>query len=109
MAGSGGPTLVRGVSKAAGGETTPYLLGIACNRYTENPMSVPIVGQHAEVLIWYPTTILKCKCLEVGTVLVLVAIGTPVTCPNCKRGYRVEGFQQNELGLQPIINMQRVF
>ena len=50
--------------------------------------NVPIVGQQFELEKWYPTIIIRCKCTEVGTVVVIAGESSS-DCRSCGRPYRL--------------------
>lgn len=48
------------------------------------PPDIPIIGQPAQVLTWYPTALMGCKCQGNNMELVIVTgFGKPSQCPKC--------------------------
>lgn len=57
-----------------------------------------LIGQGThDVLVWYPTTILQCKCQEEGppVLLVLTEFRNITICPRCKKGYMLTKITAN--------------
>ncbi len=72
-----------------------------------NDPSIPTVGQPADVIFWYPTVLLRCKCQpERLNILILTGIRNPVTCGSCHTVYTTMGFQEGPAGLVPVIDFR---
>lgn len=55
-------------------------------------MDIPILNQPAEVLFWWPTSLIKCNCQERGVTLVIVSgFGNAAACPKCNKVYIATG------------------
>lgn len=70
------------------------------------PPSVPIVGQSSQVLMWYPTALVACKCKGPGEAQLLVVCGfqRPTSCPTCLKMYTITGVdQQGNINIQIAI------
>lgn len=67
-------------------------------------MPVPIVGA-VQILLWYPTVLLKCPCTVEGNYMILITVGAPAQCPGCKKTYRMGGYTQGTNGVQPLIEV----
>lgn len=59
--------------------------------------AVPIIGQPVELRAWFFQLLLVCKCSNTP----LLMIGSPgqanITCPECKKTYRLDGPQHVDL------------
>ena len=72
--------------------------------------AVPLVGQPATLLFWYPTTLLRCRCdpsETVFTLLVITGIQNAVECPKCHKLYMVNQMQvePNTMMVQPVVQV----
>lgn len=52
---------------------------------------VPLVGQPVTLISWYPTTLLKCNCVEGLNIVIVTGFNNTVMCGNCRRSYMVRG------------------
>jgi hypothetical protein len=59
-------------------------------------MDVPILGQPATFMHWYPTVMLRCNCIQDRiSLVVLKNFHEAVICGNCKKGYTCKGILPN--------------
>lgn len=61
-------------------------------------MTVPIIGQPANLLMWWPSAILRCNCTAATEptrmcLVVLTGVGNAVKCGNCDHLYIIRGVQ----------------
>lgn len=56
---------------------------------------VPILNQPVTLITWYPTTILRCNCMEKINIIVLTGINNTVMCGNCRKSFMVRGMRQD--------------
>lgn len=67
---------------------------------TNNP-NIPIVGQPARLMVWWPTVLIECLCDRAEgsvehTFIHLTTIGIPFVCPKCRASYTVTGMLNNQ-------------
>ena len=66
--------------------------------------NVPLVGQTSQVLIWYPTALVGCKCQEGQMALVVITqFNNPTLCPKCGKGYAISSVEIKD-GM-PVVNV----
>lgn len=58
------------------------------------PSNVPIVGQLCEVLSWFPTMLIKCKCQDLP--MLIVGLGSVATCPSCQKSYMIAMIEHDQ-------------
>lgn len=58
-------------------------------------MTIPIVGQQFNLLSWYPTANITCRCDETRLVFITLTGQAWSQCPLCKRSYSIERIDQN--------------
>ena len=70
---------------------------------------IPIVGQPVNLVFWYPTTILRCRCdpsPEIFTMILITGTHNAVECPKCHKLYQINGMQLDKKGdLLPMIQV----
>lgn len=66
---------------------------------------VPIVGQPGQILIWYPTVMIRCMCdPAIQSLVIMTGIGNPSKCGKCGKLWMCEGFVTTNRGdVQPAI------
>lgn len=64
-------------------------------------LALPI-NQPFELVNWWPSVVIKCKCTPVGDVVVVVGHGSSI-CKSCKKVYQI-----NELDYSRITNHCRL-
>ena len=74
----------------------------------EGSMSqIPIVGQPARVLYWYPTAAIQCLCTpDRLSIVVTTGFGNRVVCSNCGRMYHITQLRMTPDGPSVDINIE---
>lgn len=67
-------------------------------------MEVPIVGQPCSVILWYPTSLVNCKCdPKATTIIVCTGFNNFSKCGKCGRMYCNEKVEMTPEGLPLIV------
>lgn len=72
-------------------------------------MAIPIIGEvKYQVVTWYPTANIICKCVPgVMNFIICTGVGAVTHCPRCGDGYSIQGMNLERGVLNPIIEMHR--
>lgn len=66
------------------------LVNVAQNFQFPTPApQIPIIGSAFELVQFWPSAIMKCKCTEAGTVVVIIGQGE-TACASCGKTYRID-------------------
>lgn len=58
---------------------------------------VPIIGAPSQVVLWYPTTIINCRCLpDRVTLIVVTGFDNHSQCGNCGKLYKNAGMKASD-------------
>lgn len=62
-----------------------------------------LIGQPCDILTWYPTVVLRCKCVEEMMNLLILTPGALAECPACHGRYKITGANANgpQIGYAP--------
>ena len=72
-------------------------------------MSVPILGLPGDLMFWYPTAMVYCKCqgpmktAEKRPFIVITGFGNMSVCPYCGEGYFIKGLAPDGQGGMNIV------
>lgn len=67
---------------------------------TDREDNIPILGQPAEIVHWWPTTVVQCKCRGDGllTIVILTGFGNHTECGFCGKLYFNKGMTPDGKG-----------
>lgn len=60
-----------------------------------NLAAARLLGEPCEVLTWYPTVVIRCKCIEQMTNLLVLTPAAIAECPACHGRYKINGVTPN--------------
>lgn len=69
-------------------------------------LDIPIIGETVhQVLQWYPTTLIACRCRgpNYAAILVITGFNNAVQCPHCERLYRAVKLTGEGMEVEAII------
>jgi hypothetical protein len=65
---------------------------------------VPIVGQKAKLLHWWPSALVRCQHDTNMAIIVLHGLQNLTVCSECRTGYLIEGLlPDGQLGIRVIL------
>lgn len=71
---------------------------------------IPVVGRPVDLVLWYPTTVVRCRCKEKAeeqAIIVIIGLQQVAACPLCMRAYHInrikpDGEPELQMAIQSV-------